>query len=387
MAPLSAKAPPAPVAPPQGAVEATAEFSALVLAADAGAQSPSRQEGAREGLEERADKASGPPGVPDAAEIGGRRNPVEISQAFLSALIGAHLPEANGASPREAGVLAAPRSARDPHASRPGSPPAVATTQAPEPQAPNLETLLAETAAPAFPVEDGQSPAPTHGSVADKRDGSKVTDIVELAAGAPRVQATLAETHFAPGDGSIAAQIGAAVQSIRDAAGREAASISESAIAPRAAQPAERPTIAPALRVLVIELAPESLGAVRINVRLAGDSVRMTIEAAIARTVERVREAQPELQAILARAGFDADEILVTGVSRTSAAEFVAPANAAASAGAAQDPPGATARHFAQDGHGQKSARARKDDARNERGGENNPTGVGAAPRRRALLL
>lgn len=379
-----AKAPTATVAPSQGSAEATASFSSLVLATGAGARDHARPEGARESLEERRDRAPDPLAAPDAAETDGRRNPVEISQALLSALIGAHMAQASGAGARDGSVGAAPRPARDPHG--PGLA-RLPTSDTPEPLAPNLESMLAETAAPSPAIENARAPAPIYRAVADRRGEDKIADITERASGAPRVEAALAETHFAPGEGSIAAQIGAVVESIRTEARREAASSPESAAAPRAAPPAERPAAAPTLRVLVIELAPESLGAVRINVRLAGDSVRMTIEAAVARTVERVREAQPELQAILARAGFDADEILVTGARQASAGEFVAPANAAASAGAPQDQPGAMARHFAQDGHGQRSARARKDDARNDRSGESGQMGVGAAPRHRALLL
>ena len=147
------------------------------------------------------------------------------------------------------------------------------------------------------------------------------------------VEGVRTETHFLTGEMSVASQIGAVLETMM-AEGAPALA-AEARTAPQTPSMTRSAT-----RVVVVDIAPDHLGAVRLNRRISGDVVRLKIDVAAPGAVQQVRNAQPELADILRRAGFQSDEISVVAgafhkIDATAGASSGSPMSTGAPAGAA----------------------------------------------------
>ncbi len=309
------------------------------------------------------------------AAAAGESSPVafDTAQAALAAMLAASgapgceqaAPRAPGPTAQEAGTPAAHAFAAVAQAiARPRTASADGARDADRTADCAIERLLSSTYAGA-PQETG-GPASPRTVAAPMREHRVETARDVRANEAADAEIALTQTHFAPDEAAVASQIGAVV---RDAIAemqvdaKSAASVREAGAAGQ--QIDKRAPTSPS-RVLVIDLAPAHLGAIRINVRLSGESVRMRVEVAVSQTVEHVREAQPELEAILARAGFEADEIVIVASARVET--FSTPSTHASSvqAGAAHESFDRSAQNLLPGDEGEQRARQRRGDARDE---------------------
>lgn len=68
----------------------------------------------------------------------------------------------------------------------------------------------------------------------------------------------------------------------------------------------------PPVKIVEISLQPASLGAIAITMRLTGTGLRLTVAATTRETADTLREDRGALAALIADAGYDASEIIVT---------------------------------------------------------------------------